>query len=74
MSLHRPAPRPAARGPLSAWLLDLLAHEPPAAGPPPPVETDDPLADEDLHLALTCAYELHYRGFEEVDDRWKWNT
>src|SRR3954452_10891666 len=28
--------------------------------------------DEDLHLALYCCYELHYRGFEGVDDRWEW--
>src|ERR1044072_2354159 len=27
---------------------------------------------EDLHLALYCCYELHYRGFAGVDDRWEW--
>ncbi|MDA0167264.1 iron-containing redox enzyme family protein [Solirubrobacter ginsenosidimutans] len=27
---------------------------------------------EDLQLALYCCYELHYRGFEGVDDRWEW--
>ena len=27
---------------------------------------------DDLHLALYCCYELHYRGFEGVDDRWEW--
>jgi hypothetical protein len=27
---------------------------------------------EDLHLALYCCFELHYRGFEGVDDRWEW--
>ena len=31
-----------------------------------------PVADEDLHLALYCCYELHYRGFEGVDARWEW--
>ena len=41
----------------------------------PPHAVDSPtapVADEDLHLALYCCYELHYRGFEGVDDRWEW--
>src|SRR5688500_3791021 len=33
----------------------------------------DPLADEDFQLALTVMYELHYRGFDDVDDRWEWD-
>ncbi|MBW3551391.1 MAG: hypothetical protein KY442_11480, partial [Proteobacteria bacterium] len=33
----------------------------------------DPLADEDLHLALYLGYELHYRGLPGVDERWEWN-
>jgi len=32
----------------------------------------DPLADEDLQLALYVMYELHYRGFAGVDERWEW--
>jgi hypothetical protein len=32
-----------------------------------------PEADEDLQLALYCCYELHYRGFDEVDERWEWS-
>jgi hypothetical protein len=28
--------------------------------------------DEDLQLALYCCYELHYRGFEDVDEAWEW--
>ena len=36
--------------------------------PPAP----DPLADEDLQLALYCCYELHYRGLHGVDERWEW--
>jgi hypothetical protein len=28
--------------------------------------------EEDLHLALFICYELHYRGFTGVDDRWEW--
>lgn len=27
---------------------------------------------EDLQLALYVLYELHYRGFHEVDDAWEW--
>jgi hypothetical protein len=27
---------------------------------------------EDLHLALYCCYELHYRGFEGVEETWEW--
>jgi hypothetical protein len=30
------------------------------------------LADDDWQLALYCCYELHYRGFEGVDERWEW--
>jgi hypothetical protein len=36
-------------------------------------EIAEPLSDEDLHLALYCCYELHYRGFEGVDERWEWD-
>jgi hypothetical protein len=32
----------------------------------------DPLADDDLHLALYLCYELHYHGIPGVDDRWEW--
>ena len=35
-------------------------------------EVEDPLADDDLQLALYCAYELHYRGFAGVDPAWEW--
>ena len=27
---------------------------------------------EDLQLALYCCYELHYRGFDGVDEAWEW--
>ena len=33
----------------------------------------DVLLDADLQLALWTAYELHYGGFELVDDRWEWD-
>ncbi|MGH9109038.1 MAG: iron-containing redox enzyme family protein [Acidimicrobiales bacterium] len=60
-------PRP--RGPVSEQLLhsvrqpphDLAWH----------VETAG--ADQDdLHLALYCCYELHYRGLPAVDPEWEW--
>jgi hypothetical protein len=70
---------PSARGPLSGSLIDDLATrsylsartlenaarlvEAPTA----------PLTDEDLQLSLAICYELHYRGFDEVDEDWEWN-
>jgi hypothetical protein len=41
----------------------------------PPSALDAPTGEidaEDLHLALYCCYELHYRGFEGIDDAWEW--
>jgi hypothetical protein len=29
--------------------------------------------DNDLQLALWCCYELHYRGFDDVDEEWEWH-
>jgi hypothetical protein len=57
---------PQPRGPVSETLLAAL-RRPPAPLPAPP-ETDF----EDLQLALYCCYELHYRGFDGVDDAWEW--
>jgi len=65
-------PLPAPRGPLSghvAAALRLPPHDLPA---PPPLPAGDALADEDLQLALYCLYELHYQGFDGVDERWEW--
>jgi hypothetical protein len=63
---------PDSRGPLTAVLFHELRG--PARRLPPIVlpETPDPLAGEDLQLALYVLYELHYRGFDEVDERWEW--
>jgi hypothetical protein len=70
---RRPALRlPEPRGPLSAYLLERLRWRPHAPLSPPAVEVDDPLTDDDLHLALYCCYELHYRGFPGVDPEWEW--
>jgi hypothetical protein len=63
-------PRP--RGPLSEALASRWQRGAPLAvtGLPP---TADPLVDDDLHLALWCCYELHYGGFEGIDDRLEWD-
>jgi Iron-containing redox enzyme len=64
---------PPARGPITAELFARLAG-PPGGLEPPPV-TPPParvLEDGDFQLALFVCYELHYRGFDDVDDRWEW--
>jgi hypothetical protein len=38
-----------------------------------PSVTVDALSDADLHLALYCCYELHYRGLAGVDPEWEWD-
>ena len=71
---------PPPRGRLSAWLVTTLTSADPAAQrhePAPPVHALVPHRpawhDDDLQLALWCCYELHYRGFDDVDERWEWN-
>lgn len=34
---------------------------------------EDPLGDDDLHLALYLCFELHYRSFAQVDPDWEWD-
>jgi hypothetical protein len=63
---------PSPRGDLSELLLRVLAGRPGPLDPPRAVTCADPLADEDLHLALYLCYELHYRGLPGVDDAWEW--
>jgi hypothetical protein len=53
-------------------VLAALGRPPHAVDGPPPAAGGDPLADEDLNLALYALYELHYRGFEGVDEEWEW--
>jgi hypothetical protein len=66
---------PAPRGPISEALFAALAASPPGAGALPQLgRPDEPLADEDLQLALYCCYELHYGGLPGVDDRWEWDV
>jgi hypothetical protein len=63
---------PSPRGEISDLVIGALS------GPPAPLPSArlavpaDPLADEDLHLALYLCYELHYRGVPGADDAWEW--
>ncbi len=62
---------PAARGPITAELFSRLTGPPDQLGRLPGCSPATAL-DDDLQLALFVCYELHYQGFEEVDDRWEW--
>jgi Iron-containing redox enzyme len=67
------------RGPLSTELLRRLVTDPQplpglrhtaravAAG------TSSTLAADDVQLSLAVIYELHYRGFSDVDEHWEWH-
>ncbi|WP_206068270.1 iron-containing redox enzyme family protein [Nonomuraea composti] len=67
---------PAPRGPITATLFPHLTR--------PPAEHDlgtalrdalpgdGVLGDDDFQLALFACYELHYQGFDDVDDQWEW--
>ena len=66
---------PAARGPLSLAVLDLLTERAPRAHLnriEASVGDSDPYGI-DVQLSLYVCYELHYRGFADVDDDWEWN-
>jgi hypothetical protein len=58
---------PAPRGALTEALFAALRGPVRAPGPLPAADSDD-----DRQLALYCCYELHYRGFDEVDEDWEW--
>jgi Iron-containing redox enzyme len=66
---------PEPRGNLSDWVIQRLRtpadDSVPAPSVPAPLQ-DDPLFGDDFHLALYVCYELHYRGFEGVDEGWEW--
>jgi hypothetical protein len=65
---------PSARGPITELLFETLKLTPGPDRPRPAVERpEEPLADEDLQLALYCCYELHYAGLPGIDDRWEWD-
>lgn len=71
LALHAP-------GPMSELVLELLL--PPGEPPEPAARmaelvgtAAEPLADDDLQLALYLCYELHYRSFAGVDPGWEWD-
>jgi hypothetical protein len=64
---------PSPRGPLSERLFQALEGAPNAGlEAPSAIDSPDPIADEDLQLALYVAYELHYTGIRGVDEGWEW--
>jgi hypothetical protein len=62
---------PPPRGPLSGWLTGRLRGR--KSDAIAVTEPGTPWADEDLQLALWVAYELHYRGFDDVVADGQWN-
>jgi hypothetical protein len=69
---------PEPRGPLTSALCTDLPSSTLAAATAELAErtaaaATDPLADEDLQLALAVCYELHYRGFDDVGEDWEWD-
>ena len=66
---------PAARGPVSEAVTSALAAAPHDLDPAiaDGFEAGDALTDEDLQLTLFVLYELAYRGWDGVDDRWEWH-
>lgn len=68
---HQEPVLPTPRGPITEHLLHHLrlpVHEMPRL----PAPSDDPIEGEDVPLALHLLYELHYRGFYDVDEAWEW--
>jgi heme oxygenase-like protein len=66
---------PSACGPISAAVIGHLTCRAPRRYFNPveaPVSDSDPYG-LDLQLALSVCYELHYRGFVDVDARWEWD-
>src|SRR3954468_11081536 len=66
---------PGARGPLSEMLIERLREPAPAHGKPEEflvARAEDGVFGEDFQLSLYVLYELHYRSFREVDERWEW--
>ncbi|MBA2280987.1 MAG: iron-containing redox enzyme family protein [Acidimicrobiia bacterium] len=64
---------PAPCGPRSEHLVARLRRRSHELGELPAADPgDDPLDGDDTALALHILYELHYSGFQEVDERWEW--
>src|SRR3954451_8602072 len=70
----RPA-LPSPRGPLSEMLVEILREVPPSESDSrllPTLPTSNGALGEDFQLSLYLLYEIHYRGFRGVDERWEW--
>jgi Iron-containing redox enzyme len=61
------------RGEITKKLLEHLTSADVALGPPSLQRISDPLADDDLQLALYLCYELHYRGLQGVPPEREWD-
>jgi hypothetical protein len=70
VELPAPIVLPQPRGPRSEHLLAHLQRPAHDLGALP--DGDDALDGEDTPLALHVLYELHYRGYDDVDERWEW--
>jgi hypothetical protein len=64
---------PAPRGPITAGLIEYLNSNRAKALLPQVGSVSEPLADDDLQLALYLCYELHYRGLEGVSLDLEWS-
>ncbi|MDP8938175.1 MAG: iron-containing redox enzyme family protein [Actinomycetota bacterium] len=62
---------PSPRGPLSEYVVEHLRRTPQALPTAP--DPHGHWTDDDLQLALYICYELHYRSFAGVDERWEWH-
>ena len=60
---------PKGRGSLSELVFEAMRSPAPDHAPLLTTPADD---DEDLHITLWALHELHYRGFEDVDDEREW--
>lgn len=67
--MHLPRPR----GAVSERVIDALRHDRPLDRLLDAERGPTPDSADDHQLALWTLYELHYRGFDEVDDRREWD-
>jgi hypothetical protein len=74
--MHLPEPRGRFTTILRETLLSPVGEPPEAlssAAARTAANRADPLTDEDLQLGLHMLYELHYRGFDGVEEEWEWS-
>ena len=69
--MHYEPPLPCPRGALSEFVISHLRRPPHALGAVPSIDGD--WDSDDVQLALYACYELHYRSFAGVDERWEWH-